>query len=319
MEITKKAAAEQLLQNDSILIIAHMSPDGDTLGSAFSLYHSLKQLGKKVRVDCSDIIPYRFDFITKDYIDSDFEPEFIVAVDVAATQLIGDKLSIYIDRIDLCIDHHPSNELFAKNTLLVKTAAAACEIMYDVICELGADITKQIANCLYTGIATDCGCFKYSNTTEHTHRVAAELFKYGAEYEWINRYMFDTKSKSRILIEQLVLNSIEYYYNDLVAIIVITQNMVETAQADESELDGVSSIPRMIEGVEVGITIREKEDGSHKVSIRTAEKVDASKLCAIFNGGGHKRAAGCLIKKSCKTTKKLLLQAIEPILKELEV
>lgn len=311
MKIQKQEAIKRLIENDNILIICHMSPDGDTLGCAYALYNALVAKKKNVRVDCSDDVPERFSYLKSGYVDSDFEPKYVVAVDLAARQLIGEKLSGYADKIDLCIDHHPSNELYAKETYLVSTAAAACEIIYDIIVSMNVDITTQIATCLYTGIATDTGCFCFSNTTSNTHLVASELYKFPAEYEHINSLLFNTKSKSRLRIEQKVLNTMEYFYNDKVAISCITQKMIEESKADESELDGVSNIPRSIEGVEIGITMREKLDGNFKVSVRTTAKADASKICGKFNGGGHKGAAGCLIEANFETAKALLVEAVK--------
>lgn len=316
MKIELEDVIERLKSHDKFLIIAHKSPDGDTLGSAYALYSALKAIGKQAKVKCSDSIPERLKYLALDYKSSDFEPKYIVAVDVAATQLIGEKLEKYIGKINLCIDHHPSNELYAKETYLVSTASAACEIIFDIIVKLKVEITKQMANCIYTGICTDSGCFKYSNTTAKTHSIAAELFNAGAEYEWINRSLFETKSKSRILIEQQALNSIEYFYNDKVAVIGITKDMISQIGADESELDGVSAIPRTIEGVEVGITIRERSENVHKISVRTTNLFDASKLCEQFNGGGHKRAAGCVVEADYNTTKKMIVEAIRPLMAE---
>lgn len=314
MNVSKDIAVKRLLERDKILLISHMSPDGDTLGCSFALYNALSSLGKNVRIACSDAVPKRFEYLTEGYVEKDFEPDFIVTLDVAALQLFGDATSCYREKVDLCIDHHPSNELFAKETYLVTTAGAACEIVYGVIADMGVELTSQIARCLYTGIATDTGCFKYSNTTSETHRIAGELYKLDVNYEEINTRLFNTKSKSRIAIEQQVLNSIEYYYDDRVAVVCVTQDMIEQSGADESEFDDISSIPRSIEGVEIGVTLKEKPDGSCKISIRTNHLVDASKLCSIFGGGGHKRAAGCLIKGGHKFAKIKVLEEISSVL-----
>lgn len=311
MLYTAKQASDELLSKDNILIISHISPDGDTLGCAFALYFALTSLGKQVKIRCSDDLPERFSFLYNGYVDSDFLEEYVVCVDVAAVQLLGDKLSNYVGKINLCIDHHPSNELYADNTYLDHTAAAACELMYEVIKLLNVPISKQIADCLYTGIVTDSGCFKYSNTSANTHIIAARLFEYGADYEVINRFLFDTKSKNRVKIEQYVLSTMEFFCQDKIALIAITQKMINDIDADESELDGLSSLPRIIEGVEVGITMTEKPDGSFKVSLRTTSEVDASQVCNAFGGGGHKRAAGCLIKEDYETTKKLLVNEVK--------
>lgn len=314
MNIAIEQAVSLLNEHDNILIISHKSPDGDTLGSAFALYYALTSLGKTARFLCSDPVPDRFCYFTDEYVESSFAPDFVVAVDIAATQLLGARTMPYAANIDLCIDHHPSNDGFAKHTYLVPAAAATCEIMFDVVTHLGAKITQKMADCLYTGISTDTGCFKFSNTTVNTHIVASKLFEFGADHEFINRLMFETKSKSRLKIELAALSSIEYFFDDRVAIISISQKMIEELNADESELDGISAIPRSIEGVEVGITIREKKEGGYKMSVRTTSAVDASKLCATFGGGGHKRAGGCFIDEGYQTAKRLIVEAIKPLL-----
>lgn len=316
MLITAAEAAKELLIHDNIMLISHMSPDGDSLGGAFALYYALIKIGKRVKIRCSDDLPVRFSYLYCDYIDNDFKEEYVVAVDVAAVQLFGERMSEYCEKTDLCIDHHPTNEMYAKNTFLNHHAAATCEMVYEVINIMAIPMTQTIANCLYTGIATDSGCFKYSNTTANTHIVAARLFELGAEYEEINRFLFDTKSKSRMAIEQKILSTVEYFMHDKVAMIFITQKMINEINADESELDGLSALPRTIEGVEIGLTVREKVDGKHKVSVRTSGDVNAGELCGIFGGGGHKRAAGCLLECDLETAKARLLTAIEPLLQQ---
>lgn len=310
MLISTAQAAKELLIQDKIMIIPHISPDGDALGCAFALYSALISLGKQVKIRCSDDLPIRFSYLYRYYVDTEFDDEYVVAVDLASPQLIGEKLQPYASRIALCIDHHPSNTEYAANTCLDTKAAAACEIIYELLEILNIEITAHIANCLYTGIATDSGCFKYGNTTSRTHIIAASLIDSGAEYDEINRFLFDTKSKHRIAVEQEVLKTIEYFYHDRVALIYISQAMVEQTKADEGELDGLSALPRMIEGVDVGITIREKPDGSHKISLRTTDKADASEICALFGGGGHKRAAGCLINENFEESKAKIIEAV---------
>ena len=316
MLITAQQASDELLAHDDILIISHMSPDGDTLGCAFALYHALFAVGKRVKIRCSDELPDRFSYLYTGYVDSEFEEQYVVSVDLAAIQLFGEKLNSYTSKVDLCIDHHPSNDLYAKKTYLNASAAAACELIYEVIVLMNITVTKQIADCIYTGIATDSGCFKYSNTSPNTHIVAAKLFECGADYEHINRSLFDTKSKMRVRVEQHVLSRMEFFCEDKIAMITINQQTVEDTQADETELDGLSGLPRMIEGVLVGITIREKTLNAYKVSLRTTAEVDASKVCQEFGGGGHKRAAGCLITEDYDTAKTMLVEVVKKHLYE---
>lgn len=306
-------AARELLARDDILILTHQGPDGDTLGCAYALWRALTALGKRARVECPDPLPERFSYLHQDCEAPAFQPAYIMTVDVADTQLLGDLAERYAGQIALCIDHHSSNIGYAEKTFL-RPAAAACELIYEVLKKLSAPITKQIADCLYTGIATDSGCFKYSNTTADTHRTAAALFEAGADYEQINRYLFDTKSKSRVAIEQQVLSTMEYFFEGRMAVILITQAMLESTKADESELDGVSSLPRMIEGVEIGVTFREKAEGGFKVSVRTTSTADASAICGKFGGGGHQRAAGCRIEAPYPEAKRQFVAVCEEFL-----
>jgi len=293
VRVTVQQAAKRLLSQDHILILSHKSPDGDTLGSAYALLYALRACGKEAHVLCSDPVPPQFAYLVDEEPTASFEPSFITAVDVASRELLGSALSDYAVRVDLCIDHHRTNGDYAKETLVDDKAAATCEILYAVIAAMGASFTARIASCLYTGIATDSGCFKYPNSTAHTHRIAAELIEAGADYARINRELFDTKSKARVAIEKQVLDTLSFAEDGQIAWVCITQEMLRETGARESELDGLAALPRMIEGVEIGITLREQQNGSYKVSVRTAQKADASAICAEFGGGGHLRAAGC--------------------------
>lgn len=311
MFIKTDETVKRLQENDKILIISHISPDGDTIGSAFGLYHALKSLGKKVRVDCSDDFPKQFEYMYENYTKEEFDPEFVVCVDIASTQLLGEKFKT--DKIDLNIDHHVSNIGFATETQLEKTAST-CEIVFQIIEKLNVDITPLIANCLYTGIITDTGCFKYSSTTSLTHLIAAKLIDAGTNYEELNRKFFDTKTKQKLIVENDFISKLEYFYDDKVAIGYITLAMLGSV-ADKDELDSLSSIPSTIEGVEVGVTIKEKDGGGHKVSVRTKTQVSANDVCATFGGGGHVRAGGCFINEDFETTKNKLVEAIKGFLK----
>ncbi len=316
MKLDTRQAAELLKQQDNVLILMHKNPDGDTIGSGYALYYALTDMGKRAALACSDPIPDKYGYMTEPVQPLTEEPSFVVAVDIADVQLLGDLEETYATRVDLCIDHHMSNTLYAKDTCLYKTAGATCEIMTDIIGKLGTDITKRIADCLYTGTATDTGCFKYSNTSSHTHLVAARLIEAGADYVAINREMFDTKSKNRLLLEQAALSGMEFHFDDRCAVITVTREMFARTGAKEADLDGVSALSRQVRGVEVGVMLREKEDGSIKVSIRTTSWVNASDICRHFGGGGHIRAAGCVLNGPMEAAKARLLEQVEAALKE---
>lgn len=316
MELNIVQAAQRLFCADDILLLAHRSPDGDTIGSCFALYHTLHGLGKRVRVECADPFAHKYSYLTDGIFFPEFEPRFIAAVDVADRRLLGEKDTLY-PKIDLCIDHHPSNTGYAAESLLDPSQAATAQLCFSLLREMKTPITPQIADCLFTGLSTDTGCFRFSNVTAQTHRVAAELMTLGCDAAGINQRMFECKSRSRILVERLAMESLEYAFEGRCALLCISQKMREQSGACEEDLDGVSSLPRQIEGVWVGVTLSERE-GSYKVSLRTDEHIDASAVCGLLDGGGHKRAAGCTLKGDFPAVRASLLETLAPFIQAAE-
>lgn len=314
MMINVEKCAKILKSKDNILILTHAHPDGDTLGSAFALCRSLLSLGKKAKVKCSDVIQSKYNYLFEDMVVPDFDEEYIVAVDVATENLLGDLADVYAGKVDLCIDHHGTNTNYAKQLLLNADAAAACEIIFKVIKALGVEIDLGIANCLYTGLTTDTGCFRYASATSNTYRAAAELIDLGVDNGRINRIMFETKTKTYAALERMALEGMQFFCDERVCIITITQDMYAKTGSNEQETEAIAPLTRQIEGVEIGITIREKVDKSCKSSIRTFESVDASKLAASFGGGGHKQAAACRFDCGVEDAKKMLVEKCKEIL-----
>ncbi len=313
--ITLESAAKTLLSKDKILILTHRSPDGDTIGSGYALAMALRKLGKNVKVDCTDPFPEKYSYFTDKLEKLEFDEEFVVSVDVADTKLLGEKLSDYADKIDLCIDHHGSNTKFAKEYYVESSAAAAAQVIAKLIKFMNVEFDKDIANAIYTGITTDTGCFRYTNVTAETHRIAADMIDCGAESGMINRLMFETKSRSRLEIERRVMDSMQFYLDGKCAIAYATIDMMKESGAVDSDMEGVASLPRQIEGVMAGITLREKNNGKFKVSVRTTDELDASAICANFGGGGHKAAAGCMI---TGTLNEAIEQIVEVVRQALE-
>lgn len=298
MRIDINEAVEFLKTHDNYLILMHANPDGDTLGSGSALCGALQALGKNARVQCPDYIPERFAYLEQAYRRQDFEPDTIIAVDVADSKLLGD-LKPLGDKAELCIDHHESNINYAARTLVKPDYAAAAELIYEVILALGVSITAEMASALYTGISTDCGCFKFSNTTPQTHRYAAELMELGADYARINYVMFELKTQGRMKLEQEVLRGIKYYADGHVALISVPKSLVDSiVDIDSDDVGAMAAIPRQIEGVDIGISIKQKGENLYKASLRTSLNIDAGKIAAQFGGGGHARAAGCSFENS---------------------
>lgn len=305
MRIDVKQCADILSKQDNILILTHAHPDGDTLGSGFALCRALMKIGKICAVINADEIPKKYSYLYDDIAPIKFKQDYVVAVDVATPNLLGDLDGQY--HIDMCIDHHSTNTEYADN-LLLKDVPAACQLMLEVIKELGAEIDEKIAGCLYTGITTDTGCFRYASTTADTYRAAAELIDLGADNGKINRIMFETKTKTYARLERLALDSMRFYENERVAVITITQEMYRLTGSNEQETEAIAPLTRQIEGVEIGITIREKPDGTSKASIRTFESVNAAELAKSFGGGGHAQAAACRFDCGVKEARERLVE-----------
>ncbi len=312
--------ADFLKQKDNFVILTHQNPDGDTLGSGFGLAMLLDKMGKKSTVICSDEIPKKYAYFT-DLApqNADFNAETtVVAVDVADSKLLGKLEKEYASEVQLCIDHHISNIGYAKATYLDSDAAANCECIYDLAKALSLEIDKNLALALYTGISTDTGCFRFSNTTAKTHRIGADLIETGIDTAEINRIMFETKSRIRVELEKMALDAMEFHFEDKCAVITVTREMYEKTGCKDEDLEGITSISRSIEGVMVGVTLREREEGGFKISVRTYPPVDASEICKRVGGGGHIRAAGCQLgaEYSASMAKAKILEVVKAVMEE---
>lgn len=317
MQINFEEAADFLRENDCYHILTHASPDGDTIGSGFGLCAILRKMGKKANVYCSDELPKRYDFMYEGYEPMDFEVRTVVAVDVADPKLLGKALAHYADRVELCIDHHISNTGYAKRTLVEPHAAAACQVIYKLLSSQKlTECDEKIAKCLYTGMATDTGCFRFDSCTSETHFAAAELMKFDIGAGKINRRMFDQKSRARLAVEQHVLGNMEYYFDERCSLATVSLDDINRTGLPAEEFEGIASITTVLETVEVGVFIRQKEEHKFKASLRSTGDIDVSAICAQFGGGGHIKAAGCSFETDMEDAKSKIIEAVGKALTE---
>lgn len=306
MKIDAKRCAERLMEMDDIRLLCHRDPDGDTYGSAMALFDALTRMGKRVKVECVHPFPKNLAFLKKE-MPADFEEKFNVAIDIAAPSMLGDPPESR-PHVHLCIDHHPTNPLYADETLLVDYGSAG-EAVFEVIKELGADFTPYCATALFTAISSDTGGLRYSSVTPLTMRKSAELMDCGADFNLVRVSLFESKSRGQIQVESTALSQARYYSEGRIAVISVTLDMLAKAGIDESELEGLASKPIEIDGVDIGITLKERTDGSIRVSMRSTENADCSVICKEFEGGGHVRASGCRIWDSIENAEKKLIEA----------
>ena len=317
MRIDHKQAWETLLAMDRVLLLTHRLPDGDAVGSIYALYLVLKSMGKQVRC-LTDRVPSSLKAAAIPCDEPAFDPAYVVTVDVGDRKLLGDEWdALYGDRVDLCIDHHGTHVPYAKYTLVDPTAAAASEVLFDMLRQAAFPLTAEIAKELYIGVATDTGCFRYANTTPKTMRIAADLMECGIDAAYLNTELFETKTREFARFERMAMNALKTYCGGRCAIMLITREMYEKSGLDESDDKPVNALPRQIEGVYVGVTVKEKKDGKgYRVSMRSKEPVSAAEICAKLGGGGHRLAAGCELTGTREEAIRTLLDAIAPVLEE---
>ena len=313
--MTTREAAALLRGHNHILILTHRRPDGDTVGCGAALCVALRQLGKTAWMLYNpDITDTNGVYAQGLWAQEDFVPEFVVAVDIAARSLFFPGSEQYIDRVDLAVDHHPSQEFFAAQTCLEADKAACGEIVYEICRELG-EITPQVALPLYAAISTDTGCFVYANTTANTHRVAAALMDTGIDYFSVNKRHFRTKSRKRLALEADLLSHMEFFHEGKGVFMSVPLSLMEQIGATENDAEDLSTLANLVEGVDCGAVLRELKPDVWKLSLRTGAdgRVNATEACRLLGGGGHAMAAGATVEGTLPEVKEKILAAIDAV------
>lgn len=293
-------AVRFLRTHDDILLIAHVSPDGDTLGSSFALYGALLELGKHAQVVCEDPVPAIYRFLP--FSDQLIPPEqarpaeAVVCVDCADLARAGRCEPLFqAAKATLNIDHHGTNDRYAEENYVQK-AGATGELIYNVIACMKITLNKNIASCLYAAITTDTGNFSYSNTTADTLRIAADILDTGIDLPYLNRSLFRTIPFHKLKLNALAIGKTELFEHGRIGISCITLEDIHSCGATNEDTEGIIDSIRDVDSVEVAALLRESEDGSIRVSLRGKSCADVSKIATRFGGGGHRLAAGCTMK-----------------------
>ncbi|MCL6590213.1 MAG: bifunctional oligoribonuclease/PAP phosphatase NrnA [Firmicutes bacterium] len=286
---------------DRFLIVCHIHPDGDAIGSLLALGLSLRESGKKVAMVCSDGVPTVYGFlegsseITKE-LNPDFRPEVLICVDCAEKERVALNPEVWDipGPIIVNIDHHITNQGFGALNIIEVNAAATGEIVYQLLEETGRPRNRKTGLALYTAIATDTGFFRFANTSDYSLEVCSQLVKrFQIEPGKVAEYVHEQKSYNSIRLLGEVLSTIKLECNGKVAWAVLDQGMFTKFPVENEETENYVNYARAIEGVEVGILFKELRPNEVKLSWRSSAAVDVSKFAAYFGGGGHARAAGC--------------------------
>ena len=308
-----KQCAKTLLSHESILILTHRNPDGDTMGSAAALCSALQRGGRTAYLYPNPQVNYKIrPYVEKYFAPAAYKYKYVVAVDIATESLLPRGFE---GPVNLCIDHHPTNSHYAGAELIKADKASCAEAVLELILNINTELTQEEATLLYIGLSTDTGCFQYANTNAAALRAGAELLRAGADNLNVNLRFFRKATKARLALESMIYAGMGYYRDGKVTVATVTLEMMEKAGATEDECDDLAGLAGRAEESVVSITIKEQADGNCKISVRSMPEVSSSEICAVFGGGGHAMAAGCTIMGSPEKVRELLLQVVDEVWK----
>lgn len=318
METLFDIAIERIKEGENIYIASHVQPDGDNIGSILALWKALKKIKDKVFILKTDDIPSDFLFLPnigeiKEYNYKD-NIDIFITLDTSDENRLGpNKELLNQAKTIINIDHHISNTNFGHINIINSDAAATGELVYNLINRMKISIDKDIASCIYTAISSDTGSFMYDNTSAETHKIAAELINIGIDKSNININLYQNKSLERTMLFIKSLETLSLCFDNKVALIKVTQDMVNKANAKMEDTEGIVSFIREIAPVEVAIILKEVKEKEIKVSMRSKRFIDVSAICANFNGGGHIRAAGCTINSPIDIAENSILDELKKV------
>jgi len=305
-----------LLQGKRIILCGHVTPDGDCLGSVIALGLALEKVGKEVTLATPDPVPEVYNFLpeVKRFQEGSKalqgKYDNFVILDCSVPDRLGPLRELLMRPIITCsIDHHVNSNEFAQYNYVDSKAAAVGEIIQDLFNLLSFPLTPEIAICLYVAIVTDTGSFQYDNTRANTHRRAAKLIEYGVPAAKINRLIYEQKPLSSLKLLEAVLGTLSVSPCGRVSWMVVDLEMLKNKNAGKEHVDGLINYGRSIRGVEVALLFQEISEDCFKVGFRSKELVDVNNLAGKFGGGGHNRAAGCILKGDLENIKTQVITA----------
>ena len=309
---------EEIQKAEDIVILTHENPDGDAVGSALAMYLTLKKLNKQVYV----IIPEYsnvFSFLPgADQIKKEGKEEaydLAIAVDATGIGRLNGFAKYFEDaKVKIQIDHHQVNEMFGDYNFVNPASPACAQNLIFIIEQLGVEIDKEIGTCLLTGIITDTGGFKYEGVSAETFEFTSWLLAKGVNVSDVYKKVLQMKTRANYELRKLIMDRMEFLCDNKITFTYITLEDKKKVNAMPGDDEGLVEIGRDIEGVEVSILLREKENG-YKASLRSNNYMNVSDICVTFNGGGHIRAAGCDIQGTLEQAKERILDEVKKHIK----
>lgn len=307
--------SDEIKKANTIAILTHESPDGDAIGSSLAMYLALKQLGKSPDLIIPEI-PKTFNCLpgvneVKQEENNLENYDLVIALDCADLKRLNGSGKIFEEaKTTINIDHHGSNKMFADYNYVDPVSPACAQILIVILNYLNIDITKEIGTCLLTGIITDTGGFQYSGVNSETFEFTSGLLNKGVNVSDVYRKVLQIKSKPHFELRKLVIDRLEFIDDGKITFTYITEEDELKVGAETGDHEGLVEVGRDIENVEVSILLRETEKG-FKASLRSNEYVNVSDVCIMFGGGGHPRAAGCLLPYSLEQAKQKIINEVK--------
>ena len=297
-------------------LIAHVSPDGDSVGATLALRLAFLSLGKAVDVVCDGVIPRNLSFL--EGVDAFLTPEQVegsydtaMAVDVGDRPLLGKSASVFDGaQVRLVIDHHATNPAYGDVNFIVPGEAACCVLAYEAIVALGVPLTAAMGTCLMTGLSTDCGHFQYPNTTPAALYCAAKLLEAGVDISYITRKMYRTQPMERVRLTRVAYGHMHFELENQVGVIELSREDFLQNGCTYSQADGLVNCALEVEGVRMAVLASEREEGI-KLSLRAVEPDTVNDIAQRFGGGGHAQAAGCTIQAPLAQAVAMVLEAMK--------
>ncbi len=305
---------DKINKANKIVISSHIRPDADSIGSGLALLHILKQLGKDVSYYNTDraVFPLTdlpgYDFINIDQVYPK-EYDLFILIEGGTESRTGQKNLDHYSTVN--IDHHASSEKDSDLNWVEPQAAAVGVLIYELAISLGVEITKPIGFNLYAAISSDTGSFKYSNTTERALRIASEIIKKsGVSPEEVSDLLYNTNSYQKVMLLQKVLSTLELHLQDQVSIIELKQEFLGSSDIKNVETEDIVAVARSIGSLKATLFFKEIREKFYRVSIRARGDFNAQKIAQVYNGGGHKHAAGFFYDGDIDKAKKELLKIV---------
>lgn len=299
-----------------VALFSHVSPDGDCIGSMLAIGLALEKMGKEVIYYNPNPVPNNLQFLPgSSRVSQDLpnpQPKTLMFVDCTDLGRVNlSKIDLSEESTVLNLDHHISNQSFGHVNWIDAQASSAGELALILIQQLGVQIDEQIATNLYTAIVTDTGCYQYSSTTAQTHRLTADLLDKGIDIQLVHHHIFDQKPLAQLKLLQCALDGLELYAEGQLAIMTLSLEDFQKSKAEQESSEGLVNHARSIMGVEVAVLLKETGPQEIKGGLRSNLWLDVNEIAAQFGGGGHKRAAGCMLRIPIAEAKQKIIAAIE--------